>query len=255
MGNSGLNSVTCSILIPVRNEEGNISELLREIPEFGATQEVLLIEGHSEDQTWRAIQRELARRNDPRLRAWQQVGKGKGEAVKEGLAASRGEWVFILDGDLSIDPARLCDCYELLQGGETDFVNGTRFDCPMERDAMPFLNHLVNRGFSWLWRVFFGLPVTDSLCGTKAFRRSDFVAPGFDFCSVLDPFGDFSLLLGVATQGLRIQEVSMPYRARRYGRSNIRRWRDGWRLLKLFGCAWGFFWTGRRLMPHSIGRR
>ena len=253
----GGRAVSCSILIPVRNEEGNIAELLSRIPEFGTAQEVLLIEGGSKDGTWMTIQRELARRSDARFRAWQQVGMGKGNAVKEGLAACQGEWVFILDGDLSIDPRRLQECYDLVQEGGFDFLNGTRFVCPMEKDAMPFLNRIANRGFTWLWRIFFGLPVTDSLCGIKVFRRADFVTPGFDFCSVRDPFGDFALLLGAAIQDLRIREVAMPYLSRRYGRSNISRWRDGWRLLKLFGYAWGFHWIGQRLMsaPPCLGRK
>ena len=223
---------SCSIIIPARNEAGNIAELLDRLPRFGATQEVLIIEGGSSDNTLEVARREAKSRPEQEIKVLEQTEQGKGSAVRQALMACRGELVFILDADLSVDPEILPAFYRAICGQEADFINGNRFAHRMENAAMRPLNWVGNRVFAALMSLQLGIKLSDTLCGTKVFYREDFVNQS-DGLPKLDPFGDFSLLIGAATRPIRIAELPIQYRARKYGNTNIRRWRDGYTLLRI----------------------
>ncbi len=227
-----------SIVIPARNEAGNIEDGLRRIPDFGASAvEVIYVEGHSEDDTWKEIQRVVA---DPRYahltpRAFQQPGKGKKDAVELGFREARNELITILDADLTMPPERLGRFYDAYVAGHADFVNGNRLLYPMEDQAMRFLNHLGNiffaKALSWVLSV----RLSDSLCGTKLLARHDLrrmQAWREDFGD-FDPFGDFQLLFPAAQLALGTVDVPIPYRARSYGQTNISRFSHGWILFRM----------------------
>ena len=218
---------SCTVIVPVRNEAGNLTTLLDRIPVFGHSLEVVLVEGGSSDETWELALRESKKKRRFSVRAMQQSGVGKRNALIESIAVCQGELVLILDGDLSVDPEALIEFYRIIQMGRSRFLMGTRFRCPMEAAAMPFLNNLANQFFAMCWRRLLKRPVSDVLCGTKVFFRRDFMPGNYDLKMVDEPFGDFSLLLGMAILDLPGEEVPVWYRARRYGKTNISRWRDG----------------------------
>jgi hypothetical protein len=221
-----------SIVIPARNERGNIEDALRRMPSFGADTEVIFVEGHSSDGTWEEIQRVVASwdgRPGPRVRALQQVGKGKADAVRLGFSKATGDVLTILDADLTMPPEKLTRFYEAYCQGAADFVNGTRLVYPMEGEAMRFLNRLGNVFFAKLLSFVLDVRLGDSLCGTKLLSRRDyerFVRWRSDFGD-FDPFGDFELLFPAAVLGTGIIDIPVYYRARTYGTTNIRRFRDG----------------------------
>jgi hypothetical protein len=221
-----------SIVIPARNEKGNIEDALRRMPDFGALTEVIFVEGHSSDGTWEEIQRVTSVWNGAaglRVCALQQTGKGKADAVRLGFSKAAGEVLTILDADLTMPPEKLTRFYDAYCQGAADFINGTRLVYPMEGEAMRFLNRLGNVFFAKLLSFVLDVRLGDSLCGTKLVSRRDyerFVRWRRDFGD-FDPFGDFELLFPAAVLGTGIIDVPVYYRARTYGTTNIRRFRDG----------------------------
>ena len=221
-----------TVVIPARNERGNIEDALRRMPDFGAPLEVVFVEGNSTDGTWEEIQRVCTQwdgRGGLRVRALQQRGRGKADAVRLGFSEASGEVLTILDADLTMPPERLTRFYDAYCQGAADFVNGTRLVYPMEGEAMRLLNHLGNVFFAKSLSFVLDVRLGDSLCGTKLLSRSDyarFVRWRADFGD-FDPFGDFELLFPAAVLGTGIIDVPVDYRARTYGATNIRRFRDG----------------------------
>jgi SAM-dependent methyltransferase len=232
--------VSCSVVVPARNEAGNIRAALERIPVLGRRTEVIFVEGHSTDDTLATIQRETAAYRGPHLiRVLPQTGTGKWDAVRTGLAAAQGDVLVIQDADLTAPPEDLSKFFDALASGTAEFVNGSRLIYPVEKGAMQFLNMIGNKFFSRALSYVLGQQIKDSLCGTKMLLRSDYerlsrrIAPFGAF----DPFGDFNLLFGAALLNLRIRDVPVRYKDRVYGRTNISRFRHGWMLLKM--TWWG----------------
>lgn len=225
-----------TIVIPCRNERGNIEAALTRLPAFPAPVEVIFVEGHSSDGTWEEVQRVVIRHGDRfRLAAYQQAGTGKSDAVRLGFSKATHDLVTVLDADLTMPPEMLPRFYQAYCAGLADFINGTRLVYPMEGEAMRFLNRLGNVFFAKALSFVLDAHLTDSLCGTKLLRRDDYarmVRWRGDFGDV-DPFGDFELLFPAAILGLGIIDVPVYYRARQYGRTNINRFRHGWMLLRM----------------------
>jgi hypothetical protein len=228
----GAKGFSCSVVIPARNEAGNIRQLVDRLPRFGSSQEIVFVEGGSSDATWEVIKEEARRCEDRDIVVIKQRGIGKGAAVREALEVCRADLVFILDSDLSVDPEALIGFYEMMCLHDVDFVNGTRMVYPMEEGAMRPFNWLGNKVFAFLMSCLLDHRFSDTLCGTKVFFREDFVNQD-DVVVRSDPFGDFSFLIGATRQHLRIREQAVAYRSRTYGETNIRRWRDGLRLLRI----------------------
>lgn len=230
---------TCSVVIPARNEAGNIEAAVTRTPELGAGTEIIFIEGHSTDNTWSEIQRVQAKYPQRNIKILKQQSKGKGGAVREAFAAATGEVLFILDADLTMPPEELPKFYELLRQGSADFVNGCRLVYPMEDEAMQFLNMIANKFFGVAFTWLLGQPLKDTLCGTKVLRRSDYeaIARNRAYFGDFDPFGDFDLLFGAARLNLKILELPIRYQARTYGSTNISRWSHGALLFRMLWFA------------------
>lgn len=232
--------VSCSVVVPARNEAGNIRAALERIPVLGRRTEVILVEGHSTDDTWAAIQRETAAYRGPHLlRALRQTGRGKWDAVRTGLGAAQGDVLVIQDADLTAPPEDLAKFYDALASGAAEFVNGSRLIYPVEKGAMQLLNMVGNKFFSRALSYVLGQQIKDSLCGTKMLMRSDYerLARRIASFGEFDPFGDFNLLFGAALLDLRIRDVPVRYKDRTYGSTNISRFRHGWMLLRM--TWWG----------------
>jgi hypothetical protein len=225
-----------SCVIPARNERGNIENALRRFPELGCPVEIVFVEGHSNDGTWEEIERVAAEWGGRfRIRTMRQTGRGKADAVRMGFAAASEELLTILDADLTMPPEMLGRFYEAYCEGLGDFINGSRLVYPMEGEAMRFLNRLGNIGFAKMLSAVLDVRLGDSLCGTKLVARHDYermTAWRGDFGD-FDPFGDFELLFPAAVLCLGVIDVPVRYRARTYGTTNIRRFRDGLVLLRM----------------------
>lgn len=226
---------TVSVIIPARNESGNIAAAVERIPAMGAGVELIFVEGHSRDATWAEIQRVAAAHPEKRIVCLRQTGRGKGDAVRAGFAAATGDVLMILDADLTMPPEELPKFLDVIARDRADFANGVRLVYPMEQRAMQFLNLCANKAFGLIFSWLLGQPVKDTLCGTKVLRRADYerIAANRSYFGDFDPFGDFDLLFGAAKQSLRIADVPIRYRERTYGTTNIQRWRHGWLLLRM----------------------
>jgi SAM-dependent methyltransferase len=228
-----------TVVVPARNEAGNISEILDRVPEMGAGTELIFVEGNSKDDTYEAIQREIARRPGCEAKLFRQTGKGKGDAVRLGYAHATGDVLMILDADLTVPPEDLPRFYEAWHSGKGEFINGVRLMYPMEERAMRFFNLLGNKFFSLAFSWLLGQSIKDTLCGTKVLSRQDYetIAANRGYFGQLDPFGDFDLIFGAAKNSLRIIDLPIRYRERTYGETNIQRWSHGWLLLKMLVLA------------------
>lgn len=230
---------TVSVVVAARNESGHIDELMARIPEMGGGTEIIFVEGNSTDDTYEAIERAIAANPDRKCKLLKQPGKGKGDAVRTGFDAASGDILMILDADITVPPEDLPRFYDLMASGAAEFVNGVRLVYPMDDDAMRFANLVGNKFFSLAFSWLLGQPIRDTLCGTKVLWRSDYrrIADNRAYFGDFDPFGDFDLLFGAARLNLKIMEVPIRYRARRYGETNISRWKHGWLLLKMVAFA------------------
>ncbi len=225
-----------SVVIPVRNEAGNIQPLLDRLPIMAQCQEVLFVEGNSTDNTWQKVQEVVANYHGPmKLVAMRQDGKGKGDAVRKGFNTATGDILLILDGDISVPPEELPRFVHLIREGKCEFANGSRLVYPMEKQAMQFLNMIANKCFGYLFTYLLGQRVRDTLCGTKVLSRENYerIAANRDYFGDFDPFGDFDLLFGAARLNLQISDVPVHYKQRVYGTTNISRFRHGVMLLQM----------------------
>ena len=230
---------SCSVVIPARNEEGNLDAAVRRMPQLGLGTEIIFIEGHSRDHTWEKLQTLPQQFSDRKIKILKQKSKGKGGAVREAFAQASGDLLFILDADLTVPPEDLVKFYNVIRSGSGEFINGVRLVYPMEQQAMRFLNMLANKFFGMAFSWLLGQSIKDTLCGTKVLWRSDYekIAKNRDYFGDFDPFGDFDLLFGAAKLNLRIVDLPIRYQARAYGETNIQRWRHGWLLLRMVGFA------------------
>ncbi len=224
-----------TVVVPARNEAGNVPAILDRVPEMGGGTDLVFVEGHSTDATLVTIEREIAARPGCRARLFRQTGKGKGDAVRLGFAEARGEVLMILDADLTVPPEDLPRFYDALVSGRGEFVNGVRLVYPMEDRAMRFLNLLANKFFGLAFSWLLGQTLKDTLCGTKVLWKRDYerIVANRAYFGEFDPFGDFDLIFGAARQNLRIVDLPIRYRERTYGTTNIQRFRHGLLLLRM----------------------
>jgi hypothetical protein len=233
-----------SVIIPARNEAGNIEAAFQRLPVMGPHDEIIFIEGNSTDHTWTEIERHAARYRATDLRTvkvLKQDGKGKKDAVVKGFEVAENEVLMILDADLTVPPEDLPKFYAALVEGHGEFVNGSRLVYEMQDQAMCFLNMVANKFFAWAFSWVLGQGLRDTLCGTKVLTRKayDRIVAHRDYFGDFDPYGDFDLIFGAARLNLKIVEVPVRYHARTYGSTNISRFRDGLLLLRML-------WFGAR---------
>jgi ubiquinone/menaquinone biosynthesis C-methylase UbiE len=224
-----------SVIVPARNEAGNIARIFKRTPHMGRATELVFVEGHSTDNTYATIQNAIAAHPERDCQLWQQAGAGKGDAVRLGFAQAKGDILMILDADLTVPPEDLPRFYQALCSGKGEFINGVRLVYPMEEEAMRFFNLLGNKFFSLAFSWLLGQPIKDTLCGTKVLWKRDYerITANRAWFGDFDPFGDFDLLFGAAKLGLKIVDLPIRYRERTYGDTNIERWKHGWLLLKM----------------------
>jgi SAM-dependent methyltransferase len=236
---SPVDEPSVSVIVPARNESGNIHAIFERTPQMGRATELIFVEGHSKDDTFAAIEREIASHPATPSRVLRQPGVGKADAVRVGFDAATGDVLMILDADLTVPPEDLPRFYEALRSGKGEFINGVRLVYPMEKQAMRGLNFLGNKFFSWAFTSLLGQPIKDTLCGTKVLWKKDYerIAAGRSYFGDFDPFGDFDLIFGAAKLNLKIIDLPIRYRERTYGSTNISRWKHGMLLMRMVWYA------------------
>lgn len=230
---------SATVVVPARNERGNIEPAVRRIPDFCGDIEIIFVEGHSQDGTFEEMERVKQAYPSKDIKVMRQPGKGKADAVFTAFDAARGDVLIILDADLTMPPEQIPKFIEALLAGKGEFVNGSRLVYPMDDGAMRFLNLIANKIFSYLFSWLLNQRYTDTLCGTKVLRRSDYqrLKAGKAYFGDFDPFGDFDLIFGASKLNLKSVDLPIRYAARTYGETQISRFRHGWMLLKMVAFA------------------
>jgi glycosyltransferase involved in cell wall biosynthesis len=227
--------LSATVVVPCRNERGNIEAAVKRLPRFCEDLEIIFVEGHSSDGTLAEVERVIKAYPRSDIKVFVQPGKGKGDAVRKGFAEARGDVLMILDADLTTPPEALPRFHDAIESGKGEFINGSRLVYPMERDAMRFLNHAANRIFSLVFSWLLNQRFTDTLCGTKVLRRRDYqtIALNRSYFGDFDPFGDFDLIFGASKLNLKVVEIPVNYLSRSYGETQISRFRHGLLLLRM----------------------
>jgi SAM-dependent methyltransferase len=230
-----IDNLSASVIIPCRNEKGNIEDAVRRLPVFCDDQEIIFVEGHSKDGTFEECLRIQEKYSDKKIKVLQQTGIGKGNAMRAGYEAAKGEVLIILDADLTVPPEDIPKFYNAITEGKGEYINGTRLIYPMENQAMRYLNLLANWGFARIFSYLLNQRLTDTLCGTKVLRRThyDKIVANRNYFGDFDPFGDFDLLFGAMKLGLKMVEVPIRYRNRQYGETQISRFSHGLLLVRM----------------------
>jgi ubiquinone/menaquinone biosynthesis C-methylase UbiE len=235
---------SCSVVIPCFNEADNIRSCVSRVPSMGKWTEIIVVDDGSTDGTADAARRFAA--EDARVKVVAYTpNRGKGYAVKQGLDSARGDILMILDADMTVMPEELPVFFRPLVEGLAEFANGTRMVYPMEDQAMRALNLIGNFFFGAVMSWLLSQRVSDTLCGTKAFRRSDY--PRIPMGG--DRWGDFDLLFGAVENRLRIVEIPVHYKARTQGVSKMRPFKHSLVLLKM--CWIGFLRTKLGIRPRT----
>jgi len=227
--------LSVSIVIPCRNERGNIEAAINRMPTLSGDQEIIFVDGHSSDDTVDEINRVIDLHPDKDIKVLMQDGIGKGDAVRKGFRAAKGDVLMILDADLTVPPEDLPKFYRAIAANKGEFLNGSRLVYPLEGEAMRALNLLGNKFFAVAFSWLLGQRFKDTLCGTKVMRRRDYllIDGARSYFGDLDPFGDFDLLFGASKLNLKMVEIPIRYRRRTYGVTQIRRFYHGWMLLRM----------------------
>jgi glycosyltransferase involved in cell wall biosynthesis len=213
---------TVSVIIPARNEAANLPHVFDTLP--GWVDEVIVVDGHSTDDTVA-----VARRLRPDAMVIAQPGTGKGDALMAGFAAASGEILVMIDADGSTDGAEIVRFVGALVAG-ADFAKGSRFSGSGRSDDITGIRSGGNRLLNILVNRMFGTQFTDLCYGYNAFwaRHLEVLAidcAGFEIETLMN--------IRAAKAGLMIQEVPSHERRRIFGASNLRAFRDGWRILKV----------------------
>jgi CheY-like chemotaxis protein/glycosyltransferase involved in cell wall biosynthesis len=209
-----------SVVIPTLNEADNLPDVLPWIPDW--VDEVVLVDGNSTDGTV-----EVALSLRPDIKIVMQKNRGKGDALKEGFAASTGDIIVMLDADGSTDPAEIPAFVGALLAG-ADFAKGSRFLQGGGTLDMPFYRKLGNWGFVAVVRLFFGGVYSDLLYGYNAFwtRILPLIqvdTPGFEVETLMN--------IRALRARLRIAEVPSFESARLFGIPKLKAIPDGWKVL------------------------
>ena len=230
-----------SVVIPCKNERGNVESVVRRIPNLGAHTEIIFCDDKSTDGTAEEVQRMQLLHPSKDIRLVLGRGICKSQNVWTGFRAATGDVLMILDADLTTMPEELPYFLELLCTGRAEFVNGSRLIYAMPIGAMKGANMLGNKFFSLVFSYLLDQRVKDTLCGTKVLWRTDWqrIEPMLDSWGTMDRWGDYELLFGAAKLNLRIRDLPVHYQERIYGSTKMTKvFRNGLTMLRM--CFYGF---------------
>lgn len=235
-----------SVVMPCYNEAATIVEIMERVLASPWTQELLLVDDASTDGS-----AELARLvDDPRVRLFQQpTNRGKGAALRRGLAEARARYVIVQDADLEYNPADFDQMIEPLLRDDADVVYGSRFHSSQPHRVLYFWHSAGNRLLTIASNMMTNLNLTDMETCYKAFRRE--VLETIDLEE--DRFGFEPEITAKAAAGpWRIYEVGISYDGRTYSEGKKISWKDG---VHAISCILRYSPLGLRLSARQKGRR
>ena len=236
-----ISDVTVSVIVPCKDERGNIEGAVIRMPELGRSTEIVFCDDRSTDGTAdevRRVQRVYPERN---IRLVSGPGICKSKNVWAGFETATGDILVILDADLTVMPEELPYFIDAIARGGAEFVNGSRLVYPIPKAAMKGANVIGNKFFSAVFSYLLGQRIKDTLCGTKVLWRSDWerIRPLLGTWGILDRWGDYELLFGAAKLNLRIMDQPVHYQERIFGVSKMTQvLKHGLIMLKM--CGHGF---------------
>jgi SAM-dependent methyltransferase len=230
-----------SVVIPCKNEKGNVEEAIRRIPPLAGRTEIIFCDDQSTDGTAEEVLRAQSLYPEKNIRLEHGPGVCKSRNVWTGFDAATGDILIVLDADLTTIPEELPYFIDVIVSGQAEFVNGSRLVYPVPKGAMNGANMLGNKFFSVAFTYLLGQRVKDTLCGTKVLWKSDWerIKPMLGTWGTEDRWGDYELLFGAAKLNLKILDLPVHYQERIYGSTKMTKvFRNGLVMLKM--CWHGF---------------
>lgn len=223
-----------SVIIPCYNEEENLEETIRRIKLPSVSFEIIVVNDGSQDRTKEIAQKIKEEYENVKLLNLPR-NQGKTIAVKEGISRAEGKIIIIHDADLTVAPEYVSIFYREIFSSPDTFLMGTRFKLKLDRKAMPLKNLLANEITAKIFSILLSCPITDTLCGTKAFPREMVKFINFSSCR----WPDFDLIIAARKANLTIKEIPVHYSPRKAGVSKMKIYPDVWQLfIKLLKAVW-----------------
>jgi Glycosyl transferase family 2/Methyltransferase domain len=233
--------LSVSVIIPCKDEKGNVEDAVRRMPQLGGQTEIIFCDDQSTDGTAEEVRRVASCYPERHIGLEHGPGICKSKNVWTGFNAATGDVLMILDADLTTMPEELVYFMDVIASGQAEFVNGSRLVYPVPKAAMNGLNMLGNKFFSVAFTYLLGQRVKDTLCGTKVLWRTDWerIRPMVGSWGTEDRWGDYELLFGAAKLNLKILDLPVHYQERIYGTTKMTKvFRNGLIMLRM--CWHGF---------------
>mgnify|MGYP000870953884 CR=1 FL=1 len=212
-----------SIIIPCKNEESNIVKLVNDAKDLDFPFELVFIDDKSDDNTAEKIKSEKLNNINIEIKLVSGDGHGKYKAVRKGIENATGFYCMIFDADITVEMHDLNLFYKAISEGRGDLINGSRLIYKPYAGAMRTLNYFGNIFFAYLVSFITNIKVTDTLCGTKCFKKSD--VEKFDEFEknnkIVDLWGDFNILFASSFYGLKTIDLPIRYRKREEGETKM----------------------------------
>jgi SAM-dependent methyltransferase/GT2 family glycosyltransferase len=231
---------TCSVVVPCKNEEDNVQEVAARVPSMGAGTEIIFVDDQSTDATAERVRDVIASESDRAIKLASGPGRGKGAAVRAGLAHATGDVLMILDADMTVMPEDLELFFDAITENKGEFINGSRMVYPLSQDAMRSANILGNKVFARLFTFLLEQRIKDTLCGTKVVMRHNYakILAGREYFGDVDRWGDYDWIFGAAKSNLKIIDLPIHYVERTAGVTKMtKRFRNGLVMLRMCWVA------------------
>ena len=213
-----------SLIIPCKNEEENINKIVESAKsKLSFPFELVFVDDKSTDSTKGRIIEEIKKNEDLKIKVFDGPGNGKSRAVDIGVRHAQGFFCAILDADLTVKMNDMNLFYSSISIGNGDVINGSRLIYRLEKNSMRFLNYFGNKFFSILISFIISSSVSDTLCGTKCFRKDDWeIFEEFRKNNNLnDIWGDFNILFSSSFYGFKLIDLPVRYYERLTGETKM----------------------------------
>tara|TARA_B110000003_G_scaffold41306_1_gene38413 strand:- start:214 stop:1524 length:1311 start_codon:yes stop_codon:yes gene_type:complete len=214
-----------SLIIPCKNEEENIKIIIESAKsELLFPFELVFVDDKSNDLTKKKVEEEIQNNPELKIKICDGPGIGKSRAVDVGVKNAEGYFCAILDADLTVKVKDMNLFYSSISLGNGDVINGSRLIYSLEKNSMRFLNYLGNKFFSLLISFIISSNVSDTLCGTKCFRKKDWeIFEEFRKDNNLDDiWGDFNILFSSSFYGFKLIDLPVRYYERLTGETKMK---------------------------------